>query len=49
MCGRYTLTVPGDLLAAAFGVEAAGPVAGLPARYNVAPGQQVPIVRRRHV
>lgn len=49
MCGRYTLTVPGDLLAAAFGVEAAaaGPVAGLPARYNVAPGQQVPIVRRR--
>jgi putative SOS response-associated peptidase YedK len=42
MCGRYVLTVPGDLLASAFGLEE---VPELAPRYNVAPGQSVPIVR----
>lgn len=43
MCGRYVLTVPGDLLAAAFGLEE---VPELTPRYNIAPSQVVPIVRR---
>jgi len=43
MCGRYVLTVPGDLLASAFGLEE---VPELAPRYNVAPSQVVPIVRR---
>jgi putative SOS response-associated peptidase YedK len=42
MCGRYVLTVPGDLLATAFGLEE---VPELTPRYNVAPSQVVPIVR----
>lgn len=42
MCGRYVLTVPGDLLAVAFGLEE---VPELTPRYNVAPSQVVPIVR----
>ena len=42
MCGRYVLTVPGDLLASAFGLEEAPELAP---RYNVAPSQAVPIVR----
>jgi putative SOS response-associated peptidase YedK len=44
MCGRYTLTVPGDLLASAFGLEE---VPELAPRYNIAPSQLVPIVRGR--
>lgn len=43
MCGRYVLTVPGDLLASTFGLEE---VPELTPRYNVAPSQVVPIVRR---
>jgi putative SOS response-associated peptidase YedK len=43
MCGRYVLTVPGDLLASAFGLEEVPEIAP---RYNVAPSQVVPIVRR---
>ncbi len=42
MCGRYTLSTPGDELASVFdlseGVE-------LEARFNIAPTQQAPIVR----
>lgn len=43
VCGRYTLTRPDDLLAA-LGVEAPS---GLAPRYNVAPTQEVPVVRIR--
>jgi putative SOS response-associated peptidase YedK len=42
MCGRYTVTSPGQVIAEAFGVE--GPV-DLSPRYNVCPGQDVPVVR----
>lgn len=42
MCGRYTLTTPGDVLAAALGLES---VPELPPRYNIAPSQPVAIVR----
>lgn len=42
MCGRYVLSVPGDLLASAFGLEE---VPELAPRYNVAPSQVMPIVR----
>ena len=41
MCGRYTLTRPGDLLTE-LGVETTEP---LSARYNIAPTQKVPVVR----
>ena len=41
MCGRYTLSRPGDLLTE-LGVETTEP---LKARYNIAPTQQVPVVR----
>ncbi len=41
MCGRYTVTDTGDLLAD-LGVEATEP---LQASYNVAPTQKVPVVR----
>ena len=44
MCGRYTVTAPGDVLAEAFGLDEAP---DLPPRYNVAPTQEVAIVRRR--
>ena len=42
MCGRYTVTAPGDVLAAAFGLETPPDLAP---RYNVAPTQEVAIVR----
>ena len=42
MCGRYTVTAPGDVLAEAFGLETAPDLAP---RYNVAPTQEVAIVR----
>lgn len=45
MCGRYTITSPGQVIAETFGV--AGPVELAP-RYNVCPGQDVPVVRTRH-
>ncbi|MEM7351192.1 MAG: SOS response-associated peptidase [Acidobacteriota bacterium] len=41
MCGRYTLSRPGDLLTE-LGVETTEP---LSARYNIAPTQKVPAVR----
>jgi putative SOS response-associated peptidase YedK len=42
MCGRFTLTASGDVLARVFGL--ASPPAVTP-RYNIAPTQPVPIVR----
>lgn len=45
MCGRYTITSPGQVIAEVFGV--AEPV-DLAPRYNVCPGQDVPVVRTRH-
>jgi putative SOS response-associated peptidase YedK len=45
MCGRYTITSPGQVIAEVFGV--AEPVELAP-RYNVCPGQDVPVVRTRH-
>ncbi len=44
MCGRYTLTAPRELVEELFGVEGA---AELQPRYNIAPTQPAPIVRRR--
>lgn len=42
MCGRYTLTTPGDVLAPALGLES---VPTLTPRWNIAPSQPVAIVR----
>jgi putative SOS response-associated peptidase YedK len=42
MCGRYTLTAPGEVIADVFGLEAAPELAP---RYNIAPGQDAPVVR----
>ena len=42
MCGRYTLTAPGDVLAELFGLDEWPEVE---ARYNVAPTQEVAAVR----
>jgi len=44
MCGRFTISTPADVVAEAFGLEAAVP---LSPRYNVAPSQDVAVVRRR--
>ena len=43
MCGRYTVSTPGDVIAEVFGLAA---TPDLPPRYNVAPTQSVPVVRR---
>lgn len=45
MCGRYTITSPGQVIAEVFGVDE--PVELAP-RYNVCPGEDVPVVRTRH-
>lgn len=42
MCGRFTLATPAEEWAALFGLAE---VPSLPARYNVAPTQTVPVVR----
>ncbi|KAB2968030.1 MAG: SOS response-associated peptidase [Thermoanaerobaculia bacterium] len=42
MCGRYFLTTPGAVLAESFALESAPE---LPPRWNIAPTQNVPIVR----
>ena len=42
MCGRYTITVDGRQLALRFGAEP--PAAGVAARYNAAPTQQLPVI-----
>jgi putative SOS response-associated peptidase YedK len=44
MCGRFTLHTPEPLLREIFGVEHSAPL-DLKARYNIAPSQQVPIIR----
>lgn len=41
MCGRYSLAIPGDVVARHFRLEA---VPGLAPRFNIAPGQEAPIV-----
>ena len=43
MCGRFTLTLPPDLIAEAFGLD---DVPILEVRYNIAPTQPVAVVRR---
>ena len=43
MCGRFTLTLPPDLIAEAFGLD---DVPILEARYNIAPTQPIAVVRR---
>ena len=42
MCGRYTITVDGRQLALRFGAEP--PAAGVAARHNAAPTQQLPVI-----
>lgn len=44
MCGRYSITTAPEALARLFGTV--GPVPNLPARYNLAPTQDAPVVRR---
>lgn len=43
MCGRYSITLPVEAMRGLFGFT--GPGANLAARYNVAPRQDVPVVR----
>ena len=43
MCGRYTLSTPADLLSDLFELETAVTVSP---RFNIAPTQEVPVVRR---
>ncbi len=42
MCGRYSITTPGDVLAEAFGLD---DVPELAPRHNAAPTQALPVVR----
>lgn len=42
MCGRFTFAISPELLAEIFEVTA---LADIPTRYNIAPSQQVPIIR----
>jgi len=44
MCGRYYITTDADQLARKFGVS--GPLPNVEARYNAAPTQILPVVRR---
>ncbi|MCA1738020.1 MAG: SOS response-associated peptidase [Actinobacteria bacterium] len=44
MCGRYTLATPAEKLAEEFGLV--GPLPDLRPSYNVAPTQEVTVVRR---
>lgn len=45
MCGRYSFTTPEEAARQIF--KYSGPPLNLPARYNVAPSQDVPVVRNR--
>ena len=47
MCGRYTLTSPEAVIQALFG-DAVRDGSGLRPRYNIAPTQEVPVVRQNH-
>lgn len=42
MCGRYSLSVPSELLAKTF---ALAPIPQFELRYNIAPSQQAPVIR----
>ena len=44
MCGRYASTLPAEALARIFATAPAG--REIPLRWNVAPGQEAPVVRR---
>lgn len=44
MCGRYSLTTPAEALRRLFKFEG---LLNLPARYNIAPTQMAPVVRRK--
>ena len=44
MCGRFTLHTPESRIREAFHLEQTAPL-GLRSRYNIAPSQQVPIIR----
>ena len=44
MCGRYAITSPPQALAKLF--HAIGAVPNFPPRYNAAPSQALPVVRR---
>jgi len=44
MCGRFTSSAPGDIVAQTFGLS---DVPVLVPRYNLAPTQDVPVIRRR--
>jgi|APTNR8051073442_1049403.scaffolds.fasta_scaffold17477_2 putative SOS response-associated peptidase YedK len=46
MCGRYTQLMPWSELVRLYGITDPGPAINLPPRYNVAPTQEVPIVRK---
>jgi putative SOS response-associated peptidase YedK len=43
MCGRYTIDIPPELLTEIFGLADHPPIVP---RYNIAPTQQVPVIRR---
>lgn len=45
MCGRYDNLIPRDAMAQLFGIDSLT-ASNFPPRYNIAPTQQVPIVRR---
>lgn len=45
MCGRFTLTRPNELITDLFGLI---PTPVLPPRFNIAPGQYIPVVREIH-
>src|SRR5262245_3243966 len=46
MCGRYALSRPPELIASLFGVTLLSQMREAPPRYNVAPGEAAPVVRR---
>jgi putative SOS response-associated peptidase YedK len=43
MCGRFSFDIPAELLAKLFGLEK---IPGLTSRYNIAPTQEIPVVRQ---
>ena len=44
MCGRYAITTAPEAIRRLFGI--AGPTPNFAARYNAAPGLELPVVRR---
>jgi putative SOS response-associated peptidase YedK len=43
MCGRYSITTPAEAMQRL--LKSTGPLPNLPARYNVAPTQDVPVIQ----